>query len=208
MKISELLEAEVVAVPPVILRTDRFIKEAAKWLDGSLQQKLVDFIEKKQASPLTLLGTRDRVGSYDLKGWNHYHLRYGNTVLIHYQATQDYILLASVTDHRAVDGGTDEVRQLGAYLKAIHVPSLKSQPSAVEAPSALTKAQLQDAEDIIYELAAHTQERTHVEALSKLGQIDLIKDYFEILDLPLTPQAVKQYQEIAARAVRMIPAPA
>lgn len=206
MKISELLEAEVVSAPPAILRTDRFIKEAAKWLDGSLQPKLVDFIEQKQASPLTLQGTRDRVGSHKLAGWNHYHLRFGK-VLIHYQATQDYILLASVTDHRAVEGGSDEIQQLADYLKDIHVPSLKARLPAVAQPSALTKAQLLDAEDIIYELAAHAQERTHVETLSKVGHIDLIRDYFEILELPLTPQAVKQYQEIATRAVSTIPAP-
>lgn len=205
MKISELLEEQGHPQLPILLRTDRFVKEAAKLLDASLEDKLAKFLKKKLESPLVLIGTLDRVGTYELKGWNHYHLRYGNTVLIHYQATADHILLASVTDHRAVDGGTYEVQNLAEYLKNIDLKSLQSQPSAPL--DELTKSQVMSAQDIIYELATHELERDHVQELAQSGSLDQIKDYFEILGLPLNSQAVKRYQQIASQALSTIPPP-
>lgn len=120
MLISELLESET-ASPAGVVTTARFDKEARRLLDADLRNKLAKWLERKTLTPTQLMGIDDRQGKYGLKPWNHLHLRYGNTILVHYLGLPKLIILAAVTDHRAVEGGSAELEQLKNYLKNLDV---------------------------------------------------------------------------------------
>lgn len=215
MKISELLRPNSLAEnetqqpkPAVIVETERFAKERKEFLDKRLAGKLAKWLEQKRANPLQLLGRLDRVGSYGLNPWNHWHLRYGNTILVHYLALPDMIVLASLSDHRAVDGGTAELASMANYLQGVDVDAFKaqvaklSQDSAVDSTPPLTPEQHQEASDLIYDLATDSTEKAFLKQAVKQNSLDPIEAWFTVAKLPLVPSAIKEYLKLAAQAIK------
>jgi hypothetical protein len=210
MLISELL-GESITHTPLVITTSRFDKEAQHMITSQLKTRLDKWLTVKKADPLTLVGTDDRTSSYEPKGWNHYHLKKGQ-VLVHYQAVPDYIMLASVTDHRSMDGKTQEAKALVKYLKDLNPKQAVAQYKQMQQPMTpeppLWDVQmLARARDLIYELAITPDERENLEQLAAVGDITNLQDYFEIESLPLDLASVQKYQTIAQEAVRSIPAP-
>lgn len=201
MLISELLSEAF--RPPVIIRTDRFIREAGKMIDAGLTSRLAHWLSRKQAEPLVLHGNNDKPSRYSLVGWNHFHLRHGQ-VLIHYKATSQYILLVAVTDHKAVDGGTDENRRFSNYLDNLDVNRIVAQSLQLEPAlePVLSAAQKQEANSLIYNLAYDSGMRPELEQFAHTGIMGDLKDWWLLKDLPMDPGSVEEYQALAKHAIR------
>jgi hypothetical protein len=205
MRICDLFE-QADSQPVQILRTKRFTKEAAKLLDTALEEKLAAWLQRKIFSSQRLLGTDDRPGRYKLAPWNHLHLKHG-TVLVHYLGLKDKIVLASVTDHKSVDGGTDENAQLIKYLKSVHVPSLEAPAEVPTDPvpaSVLTSEQRMAAQNLVYDLAVDAKERPNLEKFVSDNDFDAVEEWFVLSDLPTTTQAQQTYIKLAQTALSRI----
>lgn len=198
MRICELFEKEE-SQPAQILQTKRFTKEAAKLFDAAMEDKFDAWLRRKVLSPQRLLGTDDRPGRYKLAPWNHFHLIHG-TVLVHYLGLKDSIVLASVTDHKSVDGGTDENAQLIKYLKSVHVPSLIS-PGPISTHPVLTSEQRTEAQDLVYNLAVDAKERHNLEQFVQDKHFDAVAEWFVLSDLPTTQPAQQEYFHMAQQAL-------
>lgn len=215
MKISELLGENWLwedqsNKPAAIIETERFAKDRREFLDNNLTRKLDNWLEKKRLNPLQLLGRLDRVGSYNLVPWNHWHLRFGNTILIHYMALPELIILAAISDHRAVDGGTAELDSMAAYLKSIDVDSFKAKVQELASArttvtaSPLTKEQIQQATDLLYELATDPAEKNLLKQAVASHSIEPIQHWFVVLHLPQDSSSISKYLEIASQALKHV----
>jgi len=203
MRISDLLEQQEAKTLPVIT-TKRFDKEFQS-VPHDLKAKFEKWLHLKMQTPSRQLGKADKPGQYGLNPWNHLHLKYGK-VLVHYLALPDLIILAAITDHGSVEGGTQELENMVSYLHGIDVAHMRTQAQQVihaHVPQ-LSASERSEAMDLMYWLAADPQERLHLIQVSQTGHIDPIEAWLHTSGLPVHEQAVATYVHMAQQALRDI----
>jgi hypothetical protein len=124
---------------------------------------------------------------------------------VHYLALPNLIVLGSVTDHRPLDGASQEGHRLVAYLHGLDIPALSATAPEDSTNSALTQDMKSLAQELIYDLALDPAERENLEAFVKTKNISSIQEWFVLSGLPIDPTSTTYYAGLAAEAVLSIP---
>lgn len=204
MRISELFEQQAVK-PATVITTKRFDKEFPS-LPASLKEKLEKWLKLKIKNPTQQLGKSDKPGQYELSPWNHLHVKYGQ-VLVHYLALPDLIVLAAISDHKAVDGGTQELDNMVSYLHGIDVPHMRTLAQQMVAPAVhtITPSEQSEAQELMYWLAADPQERDRLIQFVNTADISHIESWLHTSGLPVHKLAIATYVDMASQALRHVP---
>lgn len=156
MKLSDLFETVSHAIifessnePLVLQATQRFRRNFRR--NWQLNQRVVgefkQFIEHKQASSNTPFGIKDTAfidpSHRGLKGWWHAHLHYGKAIVI-YRVIGNKLILADIVDHKSVEGGSNAIQALAAYLTLVDQGLAGTATSASSQVSNLSSQELVD----------------------------------------------------------------
>lgn len=203
MRISELFEQQG-AKPATVITTKRFDKEYAS-LPAPLKDKLEKWIKLKIKNPTQQLGTSDKPGQYELNPWHHLHVKYGQ-VLVHYLGMPDLIVLVAISDHKAVDGGTQELENMVNYLHGIDVSHMRTLTQHMVAPAVhtITPSERSEAQELMYWLAADPQERDSLLQFVNTADISHIESWLHTSGLPVHEPSMATYVDMASQALRDI----